>query len=820
MYALWRSWRAGGLLLCFSALAYAQPAAWEPRGIGGGGALFFPSLSPHAEGEYFVTCDMAEYFHSTDGGESWSIPDFHGLVSTSRGRVQFTNDPSTLYALDAAGDAPAPAKSTDAGATWSRLDSDPTGGDAYSLWADPANANRLLVASYSELFWSGDGGATFASRYTNANGLHVAGAFFDSDTIFAGTSSGLLRSADGGQSFTPMNWSGLPANEAMISFAGAREGSSTRLFCLTGDVADVYPGITGGDYLSYRAIYSLDVGANTWTLRSAGIGAGNCPFFLAMAANEIDVVYAAGATSNFYAPLVLKSTNGGMSWSNVFQAANNQNISTGWCGDHGDVNWGWAEAALGFGCAANDPNRAIVTDYGFAHATTDGGATWKQIYTGTADQNPPGAWTPGWQFYHGVGLEPTACWNLAWSDSTHLFAGYSDIIGTRSTDGGESWARSRIDSAHSFSVNCVYYTLEHPATGTLYAAASSIHDLYQSTYLTDARIDGGTGQIWYSTDNGATWGLLHNFAHPVVWLARDPTDNNRMFASVVHSTQGGIFVTTDLSNGAGSTWARVALPPRTEGHPFNVLALNDGMLVCTYSGRRANNAFTQSSGVFVSTDGGASWTDHSSPAMLYWTKDLIVDPHDANQNTWFVTVHRGWGGAPNTLGGLFKTTNRGQTWTQISDLLYAESCALSPTDSNECYLTTETEGLWVCNNLRAASPTFALVAEYPFVRPNRVYYDPYDPGQIWVTSFGNGIRRSSSVAPPAAVDDLTIHAFGSTVTLRWSAVTGAQSYLIYGSASSQFSNEELLGTTTGTMFVHTSPAAVYFYRLIASTAGP
>jgi photosystem II stability/assembly factor-like uncharacterized protein len=811
---------AGGLLLVGSLAALAQQAVWEPRGIGGGGALFFPSLSPHAAGECFITCDMAEYFHSTDGGESWAIPENHGLISTSRGRVQFTNDPDVLYALDASGDSPAPAKSADGGGTWTRLTSDPTGGDAYSLFADPGNQNRLLIASYTELFFSGDGGAAFYSRYSNADGLHISGAFFDNDTIYVGTSSGLLRSINGGQSFALMNWSGLPANDAMISFAGARAGGTVRLYCLTGDVADVYPGITGGDYGSYRAIYSLDVGTNFWNLKSSGIGAGDYPFFLSMAANDVNVVYAAGATSNFYAPLVLKSANGGTSWTNVFDAQNNQNISTGWCGDHGDVNWGWAETALGFACASNESNRAIITDYGFAHLTTDGGATWKQIYSASGDQNPPGAWTPKWRFYHGIGLEPTACWNLAWSDSTHLFAGYSDIVGTRSTDSGMSWAHTKIDSTRSFGVNCVYYTLKHPATGTLYAAASSIHDLYQSTYLTDARIDGGTGQIWFSADNGATWALLHNFAHPVIWIAPDPTNSNRLYVSVVHSTQGGIFVTNDLQNGSGSAWARVAIPPRTEGHPLDVVVLNDGTLVSTYSGRRANNAFTQSSGVFVSTNGGASWLDRSSPQMLYWTKDLAVDPHDILQTTWFVAVHRGWGGAPNDLGGLFKTTNRGQSWTQISDLLYAESCAINPLDSSECYLTTETDGLWICSNLRNAEPVFTPVEAYPFVRPNRVYYDPYHPDQVWVTSFGNGIRVGSPVAAPDAVHDLTIYPSGASMTLRWSAVPGAQSYLVYGSASPGFETETLLGVTASTMFVHAPVASVYFYRLIASSASP
>ena len=34
------------VILCFGNLAYAQPASFAPRGVGGGGALFFPRINP------------------------------------------------------------------------------------------------------------------------------------------------------------------------------------------------------------------------------------------------------------------------------------------------------------------------------------------------------------------------------------------------------------------------------------------------------------------------------------------------------------------------------------------------------------------------------------------------------------------------------------------------------------------------------------------------------------------------------------------------------------------------------------------------------
>jgi len=66
----------------------------------------------------------------------------------------------------------------------------------------------------------------------------------------------------------------------------------------------------------------------------------------------------------------------------------------------------------------------------------------------------------------------------------------------------------------------------------------------------------------------------------------------------------------------------------------------------------------------------------------------------STQNTWYAGVFSGWGGPPNGLGGLYRSSNRGVTWTRINSLDRVTSCAISPINSNEMYLTTETEGLW------------------------------------------------------------------------------------------------------------------------------
>jgi len=727
------------------ARAQAQiPPVWTPHGIGGGGSLFSPSFSPNNAGEAYMGCDMGELFHTTDLGISWEVVPFSEIRGGNYTAVQFTNDPQVMYCLHSNGNGYTPYKTTNGGAAWDSLSGDPTGADAATMAADVQNSQRVIVTNYSDLWLSTNGGVSFgASKYhsTAGGGCYVAGAFFDSANIYVGTNMGLLVSTDGGSAFSLRALTGIPAGQGLLSFAGAKQGGVTRFVATTADTGDLYVGLPPSDYWDLcQGVYTFDVGGANWLLKTNGLNlASDFVFFSAMARNNITTAYLAGGSSSGN-PEIFKTTNAGDNWIQVFQTANNQNIYTGYCGYQGDYTWGWAECPMGFAAAPYDPNKIMITDFGFAHLTTDGGTMWRQAYVTPATQNPPGAPTPRNRPYQSNGLENTSCWWLTWSDSSRIFASYTDVRGIRSTDGGTAWSFNYTGHTQ----NTMYQAVKHP-NGTLYAATSTIHDLYQSTYLQDTRIDPGTGRALFSTDNGANWQTLHDFGHPVIWLALDPRHSNRMYASSVHSTQGGIFVSNDIQNGSGSTWTKLTNPPRTEGHPFNIVVLRDSTLVCTYSGRRnSSGTFTASSGVFASTDNGASWADRSDNGMRYWTKDLVVDPYDTTQNTWCVGVFSGWGGPPNGLGGLYRTTNRGVSWTKINNLDRVESCTFSPTNSNHGYLTTEENGLWFSANIRSGNPTFTFVASYPFAHPVRVFYSPYNPNEIWVASFGNGIRMGNT----------------------------------------------------------------------------
>lgn len=812
------------IIFVFSAQKmFSQPSSFVSKGIGGGGALFALSINPANNNEYYVACDMGEVFHSTDFGSTYSQVHFKQLIGGHNSKVCYTSTSGLLYCLNYANDKVVPVKSADNGITWNTLAGNPDDTEEiFTIDADYNNPNRVVISHYGAIYFSDNGGTSFKNIHTAATsaGNVVAGVFFDNANIYIGTNDGVLVSVNSGSSFTTATLTGLPGNERIWSFAGAKVGGVTRFFCLTGDAGDIYPGLVGSDYSGFmKGVYSVDYGSGNWISKMTGITVGtDYPMFVGTAANDINTVYLAGSNSSSE-PIILKTTNAGGNWSNTFMTATNKNINTGWSGAGGDRGWSYGECPFAIAVAPNNAQQVIFGDLGFVHKTLNGGNTWQQGYVNAKGQHAVNNMiTPG-QSYESIGIENTTCWQVHWVNASTMWACFSDIRGIRSTDSGNSWSFNYTGNA----ANSTYRVVQHPSTGTLFAACSNIHDMYQSTRLQDAQLDAAdaNGKIIYSTNNGQTWQNLHIFNHPVFWITLDPSNPNRAYASVIHynggTGLGGIYICNDLPNLATSTWTLLSNPPRTEKHPASIVVLNDGKMVCTYSGRRTSSAFTASSGVFIYDPLGNIWKDASDAGMNYWTKDIVIDPNDAQQNTWYVSVFSGWGGAPNGLGGLYKTTNRGTSWKRITDPLKidrATSCTFNPSDSNQLYLTTETQGLWVCSNINAPTPVFTEVTAYPFKQPERVFFNPYNKNELWVSSFGNGIKMGALT--PTGIEkfedastDLTYpNPSSGVIYLKNESASNVEIYNLLGERVAMLPLEKGMNELN----VSTLVSGVYFFR--------
>src|SRR5204863_6806654 len=251
---------------CFLSL----PTLWTTQGPGGGGSYFSGAVNGQ---ELWVASDMSGLYHSKNFGQNWQPLNFHtgvgGINGGTPSQVQFTSDPNVLYIPNSNQSV---AKSTNGGATWSKL-SAWTGGTAYWMFTDQTTTTRLLVASATKLYISTNGGSSFTSVYTSPSGnLFVAGALFDGNNIYVGTNKGLLVSTNGGTSFA-LSSAQLASGQYMTSFTGAKEGSTTRLLAISSTTnPDPVTSVSARSY-GFSKLSRLDVGGS-WVDKTSVIPSG------------------------------------------------------------------------------------------------------------------------------------------------------------------------------------------------------------------------------------------------------------------------------------------------------------------------------------------------------------------------------------------------------------------------------------------------------------------------------------------------------------------------------------------------------------------
>ena len=88
---------------------------------------------------------------------------------------------------------------------------------------DPTNPTRLYVLSKNALYRSEDGGASFSQSYKGKEDVEIEGTAVDAKgNAYVGTREGVLRSSDGGKTWSAFN-DGLTNNDVRALYcAGTR----------------------------------------------------------------------------------------------------------------------------------------------------------------------------------------------------------------------------------------------------------------------------------------------------------------------------------------------------------------------------------------------------------------------------------------------------------------------------------------------------------------------------------------------------------------------------------------------------------------------
>jgi len=549
----------------------------------------------------------------------------------------------------------------------------PQGGAILVLTADPQNPGVFYVGTYVGVFKSVDAGVTWESAGLSGWVVnHVLVDRQDSSMVYALT-TGLpngdnpiiqaFQSTDGG---TTWNQTGSPPSPCCAVFTLDAQGT-----------------LYAAGYNQRELLTSTDGGASWLT---AGLLPVNYTFVdLAIDPQNAGTLYAASA-GNLAGRIVgtlFKSTDGGATWSQTGSGLATSNgdffapggtltidpknprtlyISMTMSGVHKSVDGGatWSAANAGMpqnyqACCLSgvvidpqNPSTLYAASAFSLYKSTNGGLTWSTAGSGI------------WQGLLGFGTRPLA---VDLQNSNTVYA-ITQIGLFRSTDAGATFGyysapravpiyAVALDTQVSGRVYANNYTSSDAGMNWQQGAGTNVGFVaLAADPQTAGTVYGGFGNdecgydetpgMFKSTDGGANWVDLKTSFGCISGIVIDPQNPTTVYAG---SWYGGVYKSTD--GGASWSTANAGLPGSVFGAYVQALAIdpqNPGTLY-------AAALFAPGSGVFKSTDGGASWSSTGLPAVAV---GLAVDPLNTS------TVYAA------TSTTVFQSLDGGGSWRDLS----------------------------------------------------------------------------------------------------------------------------------------------------------
>ncbi len=617
-------------------------------------------------------------------------------------------------------------KSTDGGNTWNHVSGDYFYGVSTSrLVVDPNNADHLYAAtlrgrggarrtspvqhSRFGIWESTDGGATWSllklapPASHGATDLELDPQNGDLYATFWGDA--IYKSTNGGHSWkTIMN--GLPT-DANYAAAPTRFSISVS-HPASQSQATLYAGFdwydTAGHHHASTVFKSTDAGAD-WTELPVGSGQesvldycdGQCFYDNVIEADPTnpDVVFAAGVYDYAHgAGGIFRSTDGGQTWRNLgydqhpdfhavaFDPSNTQHVLIG---SDGGV---WYSPDLGGRSSASDPlsdadwqdlNGSLSTTTFTSIATNPTNPPW--IWGGSQDngtEHPFSSATNWYDLFSGDGgqvlVDPTD-----WQYVYGTYYGISPYRDDPSCGGGCLFSNSYIRNGINLTDRSEFYVpwvMNQDNPNQLFLGTYRL-------YRTDnAKAPGAADVTWKPISGDLTAGCTGPAPNGGRGCTISAVGIGGGQAVYTGSEMGYVYVSPNAQTSDNPTWIRA--DKRLPGRPVSSIAVDRSNYRIAYAAFDGFNAGTSGhpGHVFKTTDGGQKWTDISGNLPDTPVNSVVLDPSYPN------TLYIG------TDVGNFVTFDGGASWGQLGAGLPAVTVAQLSLDPSQPGVRTLVAGTY------------------------------------------------------------------------------------------------------------------------------
>ncbi|HRW07783.1 MAG TPA: hypothetical protein P5121_21925, partial [Caldilineaceae bacterium] len=558
--------------------------------------------------------------------------------------------------------------------------------------------------------WENIGPAPMRSSAMGKQKIDVAGRTLaividprDSKVVYIGAAQGgVWKSTNGGDSWAPLT-DNMPS--LSIGALALDPQNPDTIYAGTGE-----PTLGGDNYYGAGILKSTN-GGQSWSVVGADTFAGMGVSKIVVDPTDANLVYAASARTgvdgaSFPARGIFRSTNGGQNWEALLTCAEPSCLG-----------------ANDFALAATNPTTLYAGFYGFGiFASTDGGANWQPLGNGLPDPNQ-------YQVQR-VMLDVSAGNPNVVYASIHIGipGQYDGAVLFKTTNGGQNWNQVTIGAENfNFCGQQCWYSHEvaaHPTNpDAVLLGGQAVYvdggETLDKVHRIVVRVSGNGQTLTDLSPNTSPQTTLHPDMHVITF---DPNNAQTIWVG----NDGGVFRSTD----GGATWQA-----RNNGLAtlqFTGFAVNQRNESIIQGGLQDNNkAFTTNGGAnrgWTATDvgdGGFALIDPFNPTIWYGTRfgvsfgrndqgpsylgywPILTNGVDRRDNALFYIPIAADSGTQGLFylgtNRVYRSTDRGNNWSAVSaDLSNGQgsisAITVAPNDSQTIWAGTSDGNVAVSRN--------------------------------------------------------------------------------------------------------------------------